>query len=51
MEGVESFIRDTEYQMVVATCENNPDLEKEEIRRMLQSPTRRNNNLSVIAGL
>ncbi len=34
MEGVESFLRDTEYQMVVATCENDPELEKKEIERM-----------------
>lgn len=35
MEGVESVLRGTKYQMVVATCENNPELEKEEIKRML----------------
>jgi LacI family transcriptional regulator len=34
MEGVESFLRDTEYQMVVATCENDPELEKKEMERM-----------------
>lgn len=34
MEGVESFLRNTEYQMVVATCENDPELEKQEIDRM-----------------
>lgn len=34
MEGVEAFLRDTEYQMVVATCENDPELEKKEIERM-----------------
>lgn len=34
MEGVESFLRDTEYQMVVATCENDPEFEKKEMERM-----------------
>ena len=34
MEGVESFLRDTQYQMVVATCENDTEIEKKEIDRM-----------------
>jgi len=35
MEGVESELRGTDFQMVVATCENNPAIEKLEIERML----------------
>jgi len=34
IEGVESRLRDSEYQMVLATCENNPDLEQAELHRM-----------------
>ncbi len=35
IEGVESRLRNTEYQMVLATCENNPELEQAELARML----------------
>jgi len=35
IEGVESRLRETEYQMVLATCENNPELERRELERML----------------
>lgn len=35
MEGLESELRNTEYQMVVATCENSPEIEHLEIDRML----------------
>ncbi len=35
MEGVEASLRGTECQMVVATCENSPDVEQLEIDRML----------------
>jgi DNA-binding LacI/PurR family transcriptional regulator len=35
MEGVESRLRDTEFQMVVATCENTLEFEKVEIERMI----------------
>jgi len=34
IEGVESRLRHTEYQMVLATCENNPELEQAELQRM-----------------
>jgi len=34
MEGVESRLRGTEYQMVVATCDNSPELERMELDRM-----------------
>ncbi len=35
IEGVESRLRNTEYQMVLATCENNLELEQAELSRML----------------
>lgn len=35
IEGVESRLRDTEYQMVLATCENSSELERKELERML----------------
>ncbi|MBN1268214.1 MAG: LacI family DNA-binding transcriptional regulator [Kiritimatiellae bacterium] len=35
MEGVEDALRETNCQMVVATCENSADLQKKEIERML----------------
>ncbi|MBU0679750.1 MAG: LacI family transcriptional regulator [Verrucomicrobia bacterium] len=35
VEGIESHLRGTEYQMVVATCDNSPDIEKEEVEQML----------------
>jgi len=35
MEGVESRLRGTDYQMVVATCDNSPELEQLELDRML----------------
>ncbi len=34
MEGVESRLRGTDYQMVVATCDNSPELERMELDRM-----------------
>jgi len=34
MEGVESRLRGTDYQMVVATCDNSPELERVELDRM-----------------
>lgn len=34
MEGVESRLRGTDYQMVVATCDNSPELERLELDRM-----------------
>jgi DNA-binding LacI/PurR family transcriptional regulator len=34
MEGVESRLRGTDYQMVVATCDNSPELEQLELDRM-----------------
>ncbi len=39
MEGVEARLRDTEYQMVVATCDNSPELERVELERMLYRQT------------
>jgi DNA-binding LacI/PurR family transcriptional regulator len=35
MEGVEACLRDTDFQMVVATCENDQTLQQNELERML----------------
>jgi len=35
LEGVEAHLRGTDYQTIVATCENSSDLYDEEIQRML----------------
>lgn len=35
MEGVEARLRSTAYQMVVATCDNSPEIQDQELTRML----------------